>query len=198
VVYKQNGTVFYTSAVPSTGNLIADAALYHGSAQIDNARMFGVSGFAVDWTDQVGVAVDGSTLTKTDVTGWSNSGAASVQTIADDGAVEFEAVDTSSRRIVGLSNSNTNADYNTIDYAIYISHLGSLQVYESGVKIDNFGTYQSGDILRVERIGSTVVYKQNGTIFYTSEVSSTGGLIADVALYDATAKVENIRMHGSN
>ena len=46
------------------------------------------------WTDLVGVTANGGILAKTASTAWGNGGAASVRTIAGDGAVEFEAVAT--------------------------------------------------------------------------------------------------------
>jgi len=250
VVYKRNGAIFYTSAVPSTGALLADAALRDSAARFADARIIGVpavasdtdgdgipddwetangldylnssdaiqdldgndtsnleeyqrdiepkptvSGIPIAWTDRVGVTVENDSLIKTSATGW-NSGAVSVQTIPGDGAVEFAAVSTDTYRMLGLSNSNASASYDTIGYAIYLRTDGTLSVYENGTHRGRFGTYQNTDVLRVERIGSTVVYKRNEAIFYTSAVPSTGALLADAALRDSAARFNDARIIG--
>ena len=65
-------------------------------------------------------------------------------------------------------------------FAIYLVYNGTLQVYERGGYQGSFGTYASGDKLRVERLSDgTVVYKKNGAVFYTSTTTSTGDLHAD-------------------
>ena len=64
---------------------------------------------------------------------------------------------------------------------------------ESGTNRGSW-TYQNGDILRVERVGTTVVYKRNATVFYTSTVPSTGVLIADAAFNREGAIIHNARI----
>jgi len=184
------GTTNFTAQAEDSIGLTATQAL-----SLEIVDLAATGSVSIVWTDLVGVTADGSTLTKTEANGWGNSGAASVQVIAGDGAVEFEAVATNTYRMVGLSSSNASAHWDTIDYTIFMRDNGTLRVYEDGTNRGDFGAYQSGDILRVERIGSTVVYKQNGTVFYTSAAPSTGSLIADAALYDVGAKIENARIY---
>ena len=210
----EEATIYYTlddsaptagSAIYSNPFLLAESATvkaiavldgYSDSAESSASFTITSSGTSIAWTDRVGVSVDGNTLIKTEVTGWGNGGAASVQSIAGDGAVEFTAVAIDSARMLGLSNSNVDANFDTIGYAIYARNDDTLWVYENGTNVGGFGTYQSGDILRVERVGGTVIYKRNGDIIYTSTVSSTGDLIADVMLYDLDARLDNARITG--
>ena len=70
----------------------------------------------------------------------------------------------------------------TIDYAIYLRNDGALVVFENGANKGTFGTYSSGDVLSVERTGSTITYLKNGSVFYTSTVASTGDLHVDTSL----------------
>jgi RHS repeat-associated protein len=149
----------------------------------------------VSWTDLVGVTAAGSTLTKTAATGWGNGGAASVQRITGDGKADFTAVSTGTNRVFGLSNSNANAYYNTIRYALYAQSGGTLRVYELGVSRWQ-GTYVSGDVLSVERNGATVYYRKNGNLVYTSAAPSTGDLIADVAINTLNGQINNARIYG--
>ncbi|MFC1751452.1 hypothetical protein ACFL2V_22020, partial [Pseudomonadota bacterium] len=55
-----------------------------------------------------------------------------------------------------------------------------------------------GDILKVERTGTTVVYKQNGTVFYTSTVPSSGSLIVDASIYSYEAQIANAFVFGAS
>jgi hypothetical protein len=143
----------------------------------------------------VGVSVSGNTLTKTAPTGWGNAGAASqnVLSASTDGWVEMTAQETNTFRMFGLSSSNVNADYTTIEFAIFIYTSGNVQIYENGNNKGNFGTYANGDIMRVERVGTTIYYKKNGTTFYTSLTSSNSQLIADVSLNQTGATIANAK-----
>ncbi|HPB68349.1 MAG TPA: fibronectin type III domain-containing protein, partial [Candidatus Omnitrophota bacterium] len=147
------------------------------------------------WVDLVGVTAAGNTISKSAGTGWGNGGAASGQTISADGWVEFGAVETDTYRICGLSDSNMDAHYTSIDYAVYL-YNGLAYVFENGANRGSFGAYQSGDRFRVERTGSTVEYKKNGVVFYTSGVASSGTLMADAAIYTAGGTVADVKMNG--
>ncbi len=261
ITYKKNGAIVYTSTISSSGQLVADVALYTTGATIANAiASFSAScisdvdmdGVCTDqdcndndanfpklpgttcddgdastsndaiqqdgctcqgtvpgsknegdiiWIDVVGVSVSGNSLTKTAAKGWGNAGAASEQVLSTntDGWVEMIAQETNKYRMFGLSISNSNSNYNTINYAMYPATEGRLQVYENGVKRGDFGSYASGDRLRVERTGASITYKKNGAIVYTSTISSSGQLVADVALYTTGATIVNAKYcFGSN
>ena len=135
------------------------------------------------WTDIVGATASGGTLTKTASTGWGNGGAASIVSFSGDGGVKFTAVETNTSRMCGLSNSNTDAHYTTINYAIYLSYVGNeVYVYENGTSRGYKTSYTSGDQFSVERIGTIIQYKKNGVVFYTSTTPSSGVLLADCAI----------------
>src|SRR6185436_6500013 len=83
------------------------------------------------WTNASGVASNSSSLTKTAGTGW-NAAASSVKVItAGDGYVEFTALETNSRRVVGLDAGPTAPPYTGIDFAIDLSAAGVVSVLES-------------------------------------------------------------------
>ncbi|MBT7590050.1 MAG: PQQ-binding-like beta-propeller repeat protein, partial [Candidatus Scalindua sp.] len=144
------------------------------------------------WTDTVGLTVDGNSITKNTATGWGNSGAASQESFTGDGGVEFVAAQVNKYLVGGLSSSNPDAGYTSIEYAILPYGNGSLHVYEKGVDKGSFGSYQVGDRFSVERAGSTIVYKKNDVIFYTSLTPTDAALLADFAIYDSGAKISNI------
>lgn len=114
--------------------------------------------------------------------GWNTAGASS-QLVSGDMYVEWTPVPSTEPEGVafGLSATDPDQDYATIAYALYPRFAG-LQVIELGTII-NVGPYASGDVLRVQRTGSTVTYYSNGTLVYTSLIPSTGPLLIDSALY---------------
>ena len=149
----------------------------------------------VQWTDMVGVSASGNELTKTAAQSWSNAGAASVQQIPEgsDGAVYMTVYGTGHNQMLGFSQVNDGPGYTTIDFAIYPSY-GGLYVYEDGTSRGQFGTYASGDVLKVQRTGTTITYLKNDTVVYTSSINSTGSIIADVSIYEINEKMNDVRI----
>jgi RHS repeat-associated protein len=130
--------------------------------------------------------------------GWNTAGAASVQQLAagENGWLEFTCAENNDNKMIGLSDQNTNANYTTIDYAIYLRTNGTVMVYESGSNRipTNPPTYKAGDVFRIERTGSTVTYYQNGGFLYTSTVPSTTVLMADMAFSEVAGNALDLRL----
>ena len=150
----------------------------------------------VTWKDVVGARYEGNKLFKTLTdASWGTSGAASVQQLAagQNGWLEVTASETTTPRMVGLSDVNTNANYNTIDFALYQAAAGALLVYENGTSRGQFGTYAPGDILKIDRTGSTIRYYRNNVLIYTSPTASSSILIADAALHAQAATIVSVR-----
>ncbi|MBT6562482.1 MAG: PQQ-binding-like beta-propeller repeat protein, partial [Candidatus Scalindua sp.] len=118
------------------------------------------------------------------------------ESFTGDGGVGFEAAQVNKYLVGGLSSSNTDTGYKSIEYAILPYNNGSLHVYEKGVDKGSFGSYQIGDRFSVERVGSTIVYKKNDVIFYTSLTPTDAALLADFAIYSNGGKISNIRFIG--
>jgi RHS repeat-associated protein len=137
----------------------------------------------VQWTDLVLNTVIGNYLQKTGSSGWT-SGAASVQSLpaGQDGWVEFVASEENTARMVGLSAQNNGVHYNTIGYAIHPRTDKTVGIYENGTLRKEIGTYATGDVFRIARIGTTIKYYINGFEKHTSAVSSSGPLLVDVSL----------------
>ncbi|MFH6986031.1 hypothetical protein [Marinoscillum luteum] len=145
---------------------------------------------AANWTDLVNVEVSEDNLTLTGyVYNWGDGGAASVNILNEntDGWVETTANQTVTARMLGLSETNEDAHYLSIDFAIYLRQGGELRVYEKGVLMyTSASPYAVGDILKIARESGTITYKKNDVTFYTSTVLSTTALIVDVAFHDGS------------
>lgn len=118
-------------------------------------------------------AASGNTVTKIQSGGNWDGGAASWNTVNNNGYLQFTATQINTLRMVGLSTSNTNANFNTIQYAIYLRGDSQFEVYESGSSRGNFGAYALNDVFRISVEGFTVRYFRNGVIFYTSNIAPT-------------------------
>jgi len=148
---------------------------------------------SIVWTDVVNATVNGNSLTSTSNANW-NAGAASLAVLPAgiDGYIEIEAAQTNNGVMFGFSEVNTNQSWNTIDYNLYVAESGKLKVYEKNIaKVSNGGVYAVGDKMRVERVGTTIYFKHNGNVIYTSTTPSTSSLIVDCSFYQANAILSN-------
>jgi hypothetical protein len=152
----------------------------------------------VVWTNAVGVTTQGNSLTRGNAAAGWDAGAVSTQGIgSQDGYVEFTATETNTYRMCGLSHGDANQSYTDIDYAIYLTAGGTVQVYEGGVFRGDFGAYATGDVFRVALEGGAIKYRKNGTLFYTSATPPTLPLLVDTSLYSPGATLANVVVNGT-
>jgi hypothetical protein len=150
----------------------------------------------VVWTALDGVSASGNSLTKTSASG-ANSGAISVQQIpSGDGYVEVTASETNTYRMFGFSNGNTDSSYQDIDFGLDLAP-STIYVFEKGVNKGSFGSYATGDRMRVAVVGGVVRYSRNGTVFYTSTQAPTYPLLVDTWLYSQGATLNNAVIAGA-
>ena len=141
-----------------------------------------------------GISITDNVITKNGGSGSSwNNGLATLGNFSRDGYLEYEVITTNNYYMVGLSSSNIDAHYSTLDFAIY-ARAGDLKVYESGADKGLFGTYDTGDILRLERIGNKIFYKKNGEIFYISTSNSSGSLLGDISIASNGVQIKNLHI----
>lgn len=170
-----------------------------GTGPVSNTAV--LTGYVdVVWTDLVNTAATGSQLTKSGGGNTWDAGAASVNSFEGDGELQFVPAQANRAFMCGLSNVNSNENYTSISYAIYAMNNGRIRVYEGGTLEYDPGallTYTAGDVLAVNRTGSTITYKKNGVIFYTSLVDSSGSLLADCSMNTLNSNViASARMSG--
>ena len=143
-----------------------------------------------DITD--GIEINGDIITKTGAYSWS-TGLATSGNFQGDGYLGFSPVQVGKRYMVGLSNTNASASYTTIGYAIYLSSP-NVYIYESGSGKGIKTTYQIGDSFSIERIGTTIYYKKNGDVFYTSLKPSAGVLLGDLSMLNTGGQIKDLHI----
>jgi hypothetical protein len=149
----------------------------------------------VTWMNAVGVSTSGNSLTKSSSSTMWDAGAASVETIAGDGYVEFTTAEATTAKMVGLSVGDGGQGWQDIDFAIHLKETGRVGVYEGGVlRGGNFTDYTAGDVLRIDVQGGVVSYAKNGTVFYTSAVAPGSPLGVDTSLKTPGATINDVQL----
>jgi alpha-tubulin suppressor-like RCC1 family protein len=196
VRFYQNGQLLFASATAPAYPLSAMAALASPSATISSAELSGTLLENVIWTNGAGVVAWGSELHKrASTTGW-DAGAVSTRGIASTtGYVEIVASETTASRMIGLSGGDADQGYADIDFAL---HLGgtALEVYESGTLRGSFGSYATGDRLRVAVENGVVRYRKNGALLYESSVAPSYPLLVDSSLETPAATLRGAVLSG--
>jgi len=146
----------------------------------------------VSWRDVVSLKIEGNKLTPLVNPG---AGAASLQQLAagQNGWIEALVTDNSgtASRYIGLSDSNPNTLTTSIDYAYHLAST-NLVVYENGVYRGTvYTTLKPGDVVGIERLGTSIRYKLNGSLMYTSTVPSTTLLMVDASI--TTSSIAGVR-----
>ncbi len=150
------------------------------------------------WKDLVGATWLADKMIRTaSSSGWGSSGAASVELLPanEDGWFEFAAPATNASIMVGFSPSNTNANWTSIRYALYLVNNGTLQVREAGGSTNYLGsgfTYKAGDIFRLERRNGKIKYYQNGKLIL-ERVSITNALLIDLSINTTAGQIAGFR-----
>jgi hypothetical protein len=188
VRYLKNGTPFYTSMTTPASTLRFDTSFYTPGATLTGITVGEIS----SWTNLVGVTeTTVAGITKSGGPGW-NAGAVSQDSFTGDGYCEFTTSEDDTSKMAGLSSGNTDQSYGDIDYAIYLTNVGTFSVYESGQYRGNFGSYVAGDIFRVESVAGGVSYLKNGTPFYASMTLPSASLLVDTSLYSPGATINDL------
>ena len=109
--------------------------------------------------------IAGNTLTKISSNGsWMKW--FSLQSVSNNGYMQTILEETNEARMIGLSSTDVNANYTSIQYCFYTTNAGALQIYESGTSRGAFGTYTTGDTLKIAVENNVVKYykKRNSSI----------------------------------
>ena len=140
-------TLYIVKGGPDTGKFTGgvfiglNAKINYGTNQ-QNVLLDAKPGLLeASWKDITGLTQTGSTLTKTAPDGWGNAGAASnsILDTLENGWIQYKVDNLSNTLSFVLSTSNTDAHYNTINYAVMIN-AGQLYVYNQGQLKGSFGT----------------------------------------------------------
>jgi hypothetical protein len=108
--------------------------------------------------------------------------------------VSCSAAQTNGHIMFGLNSDPTaNADYSSLDYAIYFTGGGDIQIYESNVNIGIYGAYATTDILSIVYDGTHIIYYKNNTILRrVARAISTTKLYFDTSFYTPNSSITGV------
>ena len=145
-------------------------------------------GFPIGWKNlDKAVVNSNNTLTRTVTTKALDANASSLNIlpVGEDGWIEFTVMDPSAAYMIGFTNADVHSTIEYLRYAIYINEPGGIYVYESNVSGGFFGNIVKGDIFRISREGTQIVYYKNSIPFRTITGPADKPLyIADVSIYN--------------
>jgi hypothetical protein len=133
----------------------------------------------------------GNSLNKTVSNGNWDGGAFALNSVSNNGYLEFRASETNRSRMVGLSSTNADNGYASIRYAIYLQNNGIVGIYEAGANRGNFGAYASNALFRISVESNVVKYYRNGVLIYTSALVPSLPLFPDVSINQVGGTVTN-------
>ncbi|MGC9344227.1 MAG: hypothetical protein ACP5E3_16105, partial [Bacteroidales bacterium] len=137
------------------------------------------------------VEATGNNLLKIQDNNW-NGDAVSLNEVYNNGSVQFTTLETNLSRAIGLSTVNSGAGLNTIDYAFYLRNDGNFFVFENNANRYSGGSYNTGDIFKIEIRENVVYYFRNDNLLYISNVIPTLPMIVDVSMYHVGSTLEEV------
>jgi RHS repeat-associated protein len=148
------------------------------------------------WRDRIGVSVSANTITRTLAgSGWGTAGAASVRALpaSTNGYIELTVNDVTNTRMIGFALANENTDYKTIDFIVYLNQ-STIYAYERDINRGSKGTIATGDVIRLDRTGTSMKIYKNGTAIYTFPTASSTALYADCSLNSTGSALTGISL----
>ncbi len=150
------------------------------------------SPYPVYWKDFNCLVQSGDTLLNPTGNGWAGS-AVSINKLSGNGWMEY-TIDPSpySNKMIGLLDKNINFagnnQYQDIDYILY-QQGNTIARYPGG----NSVTVSTGDIVRLERSGTKIYYKKNGTAFDSTANCLSGELFIKASIGGHNEAFKNVR-----
>ena len=193
-----NGCVSITSpAIAAVGAPVIYVPAVDTPSFLVNNSQYSPAGptTAVAWKNAAGVTVNGNNLTMAG-SPWA-AGAASNQTVGNRQYMETTAAGTNSPRMIGLSRSDTDRSYASIEYAWYFEWGQNLQIYESGVYVGSFGTFNPGDNFRIAVENGNIVYYKNLTSVRTVPYTGSSTFLVDTSLYQTGGVLADVKVSGA-
>jgi hypothetical protein len=116
------------------------------------------------------------------------------ETITGDGYVEFIYSSIFLNVVFGLAEINSPSGFyeNTI-YGTYVSAFFTYEIVTNGTLTGNTGApAANGDVIRLQRIGTTFSILKNGSVINTGTINNTNPLKASICIYAENYGVNNV------
>ncbi|MCB5191277.1 hypothetical protein LG198_11115, partial [Methylobacillus arboreus] len=189
VRYLKNGVVMRTVNTTANRTFYFDSS-FNSVGFALNHIFFGSS--AANATD---INFNTTSLTKVgnSSAGW-DTDAYSSHAYTGNAYVSAQAGQTNLHGMFGLNaDPSRDKSYTSLDYAWYPTSSGTLQIYESGTLIGNFGSYTTSDVLAVEYVGTDVRYLKNGAVIRTVNTNANRTFYFDSSFHNHNFTLNNLK-----
>lgn len=136
------------------------------------------------WDNQVGaITVGEGTFSATGGSLWNRGATFASVSAGSDFELFFDVHSISTQKsIFGLVTSYVDENWTDTQYGVYFGATAlSITVVENGGVGASLGTYVTGDTFSIQRVGTTMTLKRNGSVIHTyADASSEPTLIAEV------------------
>ncbi len=158
-------------------------------------------GQSVVWQHVRNITASASSVQKTaGCDGCQDAGACSVQTITSGtGYLEFIVPDTTTQRVIGLSNGDSDHSERDIDFAVKFWPGGTADVRVNGSYQNRSEVrFAAGDKLRVQVVTSnTIDFLKNGVAFFRLRKQVRYPILVDLALASMNGRLSNVVISGA-
>jgi PKD domain len=158
----------------------------------------------VDWANGVNVTISGSSVesygpmvTNPTSQAWKSGASSLRKLVSGDGYLEFVATETYRDRVCGLSRTDPDKGFTSIEYGLRLRPDTRVWVYESGQQRSVDESYRAGDVFRIGIEAGVVVYRRNGVEIYRSSVAPIYPLLVDSSLNQHGATLTNAVLAGT-
>lgn len=150
-------------------------------------------------------SISGSTFSKSGGTSTTfDTSAETDRCLNGDGTLQCTPAIGNTNAIIGLTTGNpqSSATYTSMNFALYVAS-GSVFKSELGVVSSSIGTFASGNLLRINIVGTTVTYEKstdggsNWTVLNTSGTSATFPLNVDVSIRGSGDSFASCKLTGT-
>lgn len=191
--FKSNVRIRQIPAPPSL-TLYLDSSFFDPGAAA-NSISFGAYGAAqaVPYLTLGACRVSDLNVTKTGATSAFDASAFSIDTFPIC-HVSWKCNQANAALMIGMSTTpSLDANFTSINYAIYCTSAGIIQIYESGtLVISNAGSYTTATLFGITYDGTTVTYLANGQSLHTSTISGAA-LYMDSSFFTPGGGVNSLR-----
>ena len=146
----------------------------------------------VVWDNLVNTTATGNNIEKTAAGNSWNADATSLNMVYNNGFVQTIADETTTNRMIGLNDVNGTSSYTELEYAIYLRNNGEINIYENNVNLGRWGTYETGDTLRISIQNNRVYYIKNNYTMYKSDATPVLPLFVDISINTSTGTFKNV------
>ncbi|MDB9899786.1 Ig-like domain-containing protein, partial [Flavobacteriaceae bacterium] len=185
---------------PDTANLTAENSLVIGNAWTFTGGS-SIAETALGFVNATNLNDENNGLRAATAGAWGTAGGFAQQTLNGDGALSFGFVAgaAADAAAIGFSqaDASNNLHYNTIDGGLRFDNTG-VSVVENGSVAHNIplaNVDAANDTFVIQRLGTSLIYKQNGTTFY-SGTTATGELQVHAAFLNSSAQIRDLQLTG--